>query len=72
MFDLLDISDLASIDWKRRPVIKKQFETVSKLIKLVEGLLDEDLRQNESLSLTNVSKQPDSCESNKLNDIPSE
>jgi hypothetical protein len=50
-FSLLDIQDLASIDWKRRPVIKHQYGLAADLMKTVQGLLEYELRNNEVKAL---------------------
>jgi len=51
-FSLLEITELASIDWKQRPAIKTQFSVTSDLMKTVQGLLEFELRNASSLSLT--------------------
>jgi len=50
-FSLLEITELASIDWKQRPAIKTQFSVTSDLMKTVQGLLEFELRNASSLSL---------------------
>jgi hypothetical protein len=51
-FSLLEVSDLASIDWKRRRAIKTQFAVTTDLMKTVQGLVEFELRNTSSLALT--------------------
>jgi hypothetical protein len=51
VFDLLGISDLASINWTQRQNIKNQFAQVTALQKAAAELLAEDLRTNPSFAL---------------------
>lgn len=53
-FSLLEISDMASIDWTARQSIKTQFGVTSDLIKTVQGLLEKELRDASSLSLVKL------------------
>jgi hypothetical protein len=53
-FSLLEISDLASIDWTARRNIKTQFGITSDLMKTVQGLLEKELRDASSLSLVTL------------------
>jgi hypothetical protein len=51
-FDLLDLADLASIDWSNRKVIKAQLGLSVDLMKEVEKLISADLQANPSLELS--------------------
>jgi hypothetical protein len=55
-FSLLEVSDLASIDWKRRREIKTQFAVTTDLMKTVQGLVEFELRNASSLALTVLDK----------------
>jgi hypothetical protein len=51
-FDLLDITDLVSIDWANRPMVKAQLGLSVDLMKAVEKLISADLQANPSLALS--------------------
>lgn len=55
-FSLLEISDMASIDWKSRPEIKTQFAVTSDLIRTVQGLIEKELRDASSLAIVPLSE----------------
>jgi hypothetical protein len=61
LFDLLGITDLASIDWTNRPVVKAQLGLSVDLMKEVERLISIDLQANPSLSLSTevITPKPD-------------
>jgi hypothetical protein len=60
-FDLLDLADLASIEWTDRPAVKAQLGLSVNLIKEVEVLISADLQANPCLALSTevVIEEPD-------------
>jgi len=50
-FDLLELEDLASIDWKRRPLLTKQFKVMDRLIRKVSEMIRSDLQESTSLDI---------------------
>jgi len=52
VFDLLDVKELASIDWSDRPTIKAQLGVTQDLIHEIEVLISESLQANPSLALS--------------------
>nr|QDH89218.1 MAG: hypothetical protein H3BulkLitter162312_000003 [Mitovirus sp.] len=51
-FSLLDVSDMASINWTQRQAVKTQFAVTTDLMKTVQGLVEYELRNTSSLALT--------------------
>jgi hypothetical protein len=51
-FSLLDVSDMASINWTQRQTVKTQFAVTTDLMKTVQGLVEYELRNTSSLALT--------------------
>jgi hypothetical protein len=60
-FDLLDLADLASIEWTDRPAVKAQLGLSVNLIKEVEVLISADLQANPCLALSTevIIEEPD-------------
>jgi hypothetical protein len=61
-FDLLDLADLASIEWTNRSAVKAQLGLSVDLIKEVEILISADLRANPCLDVSTdvIVPEPDS------------
>nr|QDH87249.1 MAG: RNA-dependent RNA polymerase [Mitovirus sp.] len=57
-FNLLDLADLASIDWSNRDAIKAQLGLSVDLMKEIERLISEDLNANPSLALSTHVENP--------------
>jgi hypothetical protein len=57
-FDLLDLSDLASIEWTNRPAIKAQLGLSVDLMKEVEVLISADLQANPCMALSTEVLEP--------------